>query len=219
MRWTEHFYAFDTESTGTDPTTARPVSVALVEFRERQIVDSRLWIVDTGVECPPEAEAVHCITAERIAAEGLPPGAVLEALLGVATEDLPWVAHNVRYDATLLATEAERWGLTWPDLHYIDTLVIDRHLDKYRSGGRKLGTVCEHHGVSLTDAHDATADATAAGLLAIALGDLYPTVGRMSPARLHDAQVGWFESWRAQFNEYLSRKSDNPDFVTGTWPR
>lgn len=224
MTWADGpLLALDYETTGTDPASCRPVSAALVWLDREGITAADTFIVDSGVPCPPDAEAVHGITAERIAAEGIDPDVVAltvcEQLAEAAAKNVPLVIYNARFDLRLALAEAERYGLVLPDVRVIDPLVIDRHFDKYRSGGRKLGTVCAHYGVDLTDAHDATADAVAAGQLALAMADDYQTVRKMPLKALYDAQVSWFRAWRHSFNNFLARKNDNPQFVTGEWPR
>ncbi len=71
----------------------------------------------------------------------------------------------------------------------IDPLVLDKALDRYRRGSRKLADVCAHYGITLDNAHDASADTLAAIALARALARAYPQIARMTPQELHEFQV------------------------------
>ena len=55
-----------------------------------------------------------------------------------------------------------------------DPYVIDRVRDPYRRGKRNLGALCKHYGVRLDNAHEATADATAAASLRTAIHPARP---------------------------------------------
>ena len=60
------------------------------------------------------------------------------------------------------------------------------------STDRTLSSLCRHYGIPLDDAHDAAADAMAAGLLVARLGSLFPQAFRgMTIGGLHQAQIGW----------------------------
>lgn len=104
--------------------------------------------------------------------------------------------------------------------HVVDPLVIDRAVDKYRKGSRKLGPTCEHYRVALDGAHEAGADAIAAARLAWRLAQRFPAlVGELSLAELHEAQIGWAKEWSSHFQEYLRTKGGQPDAVIDpSWP-
>src|SRR5690606_9444921 len=78
---------------------------------------------------------------------------------------------NAPYDLSLLHREALRHGLEplAAPSPVIDPLVIDKAVDRYRRGKRTLEVSAEHYGVDLLDAHDAGADAIAAGRVAQAI--------------------------------------------------
>ena len=100
----------------------------------------------------------------------------LAALADAAGRGLPIVAYNAAYDLTLLEREAARYGiapLPGPG-PVIDPLVIDKAVDRYRRGKRTLTAAAEHYGVALPNAHDAGADAVAAGRVAQAIARAYP---------------------------------------------
>lgn len=66
------------------------------------------------------------------------------------------VAFNASYDLTVMDAEGKRLG--FPALEFgtvADPYVIDREMDRTRSGKRTLAAVCDEYGVTLTCAHEA----------------------------------------------------------------
>lgn len=225
---------FDTETTSPEPQEARIVTAAVGILHPDGTHDIHQVVIDPGIPIPEEAAAVHGWTTERLHAyEGrLTPELGLEQILaGLYEHRLPVVAFNARFDFTLLVRECERHAFDTTPLHklqVIDPLVIDKQIDKYRKGSRKLQPIAELNGITLTDWHDATADALAAGLLAqamvrkIAAG--HPGAGTSlasDPKALHAAQVAWAADQAASLQHYFRTKKNDPDptaFVEPAWP-
>lgn len=224
MSWLDvPLFGFDLETTGTDPSKARIVTASLVEATTREARD---WLVDPGVEIPEAATAVHGITTERARAEGEAPGQALRqinaALAAVAAAGGMIVGHNISYDLTVMHAESVRHGLDSLALvggpAVIDTMVLDKQVDPYRKGKRTLVALAEAYGVTLTDAHDAHADALAAVEIALALGRRYPDVNTFEPKELHSMQIEWKRAQAASFQDYLRQKRDPQAVVNGEWP-
>jgi DNA polymerase-3 subunit epsilon len=223
--WFETLAVFDLETTGIDVETSRIVSahVGIIDSAG-EIIERLDWLADPGVEIPEQASAVHGITTERARAEGRPaPEVVAEivaALNDVFARGLALTIYNAPYDLTLLNREALRHGvvpLSGPS-PIIDPLVLDRVVDRYRKGKRTLEAAAETYGVTLTEAHDAGADAIAAGRVAQALARRYGAQLAIDVAQLHASQVGWCAENAASFQDYMRRVKD-PEFVAlGTWP-
>ncbi|GGN01806.1 3'-5' exonuclease [Streptomyces fuscichromogenes] len=231
MGWhQELLIGFDLETTGTDPREARIVTAAVIEVRAGQELGRREWLADPGVEIPADAVAVHGISNERAAAEGRPADEVADALAGVLTgywrTGVPVVAYNATFDLTLLSAELRRHGL--PSLSdrlggldpapVIDPYTIDRRVDRYRRGKRNLEAVCAEYGITLTAAHNASADALAAARLAGAIAERHPKIAALGPAELHRSQVEWYAEWAADFQQFLRRKGEADAVVDGAWP-
>jgi len=223
--WFETLAVFDLETTGIDVETSRIVSAHVGVIDSSGAVIERLdWLADPGVDIPLGASAVHGITTERARAEGRPaPEVVAEivaALQDVFDRGLALTIYNAPYDLTLLNREAIRHGvapLVSPG-PIIDPLVLDRVVDRYRKGKRTLEAAAEFYGIALTEAHDAGADAIAAGRVAQALARQYGAQLAIDVAELHSSQIDWCAENAASFQDYMRRVKD-PDFIAvGHWP-
>jgi DNA polymerase III subunit epsilon len=222
--------AFDTETTGVDTDTDRIVTAALVSVGGGQDTEKRTWLADPGIDIPEQATAVHGITTEQARTDGAKAAAVVEEVTAAVTEALaagtPLVVFNARYDLTLLDREARRHGITpladrLTDFNVapvIDPLVLDRHVDTFRRGSRKLGVLAVHYGVAPTEElHDAAVDAITAARIAWRIGTQYPRIGGADLTELHDAQTGWAAKQAAGLEEYLRRRDPKAQ-VEPTWP-
>jgi DNA polymerase III subunit epsilon len=223
--WASALGVFDLETTGVDTTTARIVSASVCVIDETgAVVERKDWLVDPGIEIPAGASAVHGISTERARRFGRPPGEVvpeiLAAIRSVFTRGFPLVVYNAPYDLTLLAAEAARVGAPALELPapIVDPLVLDKAVDRYRRGKRTLEAATAEYGVPLDDAHDAGADAIAAGRLAQAIARRYAADLHLSAAELHDRQVEWCREQAARFEEYMRRTHDPAFTTSGAWP-
>ncbi|WP_157009154.1 exonuclease domain-containing protein [Agromyces laixinhei] len=224
-RWADTLAVFDLETTGIDVDTCRIVTAHVgVLGASGEVLEQREWLVDPGVEIPTAASLIHGVSTERARLEGqAAPGAVAEiigAVTDAAARGLPIVAYNAAYDLTILDREAARYGiapLPAPGA-VIDPLVIDKAVDKYRRGKRTLSAAAEHYGVVLDDAHDAGADAVAAGRVAQAIARAYPQLAATAVAELHARQVDWSRE-QAESYQAWRRKNGEPEFtMSGAWP-
>jgi DNA polymerase-3 subunit epsilon len=214
--------AFDLESTGVDTDTARIVTACVALIQPGQPVEPMSWLLDPGIEIPEAASAIHGITTEHAREFGIPAhegvGEIADQLAAHWAEGLPVVGFNLCYDLTLLDRELRRHGRPPLEPGYVvDAFVLDKHVS-YRRGSRKLVDQCQHYGVRLDGAHDATADALAAARVAWRIAQRYPTVGGKSLAELHDAQVQWAAEQAASFREYLIGQGKTQDLPHGEWP-
>lgn len=217
---------FDLETTGLDHKGARIVTAcaALIDPNGLVIGNDHEWLANPGIPIPPEASAVHGITNEIAEANGRDLKEVVEEIVstlrGYFDAGVPVVAYNAPYDFTILRNHARLFGLDWPEnlSPIIDPLVIDKKLDRYRSGKRRLEIVAVHYGVKLDDAHNATADAVAAGQIAQALAKKYSKELPETAMQLHELQVGWSRESDLSFAEFM-QKSGKTDFVAQIgWP-
>lgn len=182
-------------------------------------VDSR--IVNPGIPIPPEAMMIHGITDED-AAEGMPLIEAVRYLVAkikrLSGEGIPIVTMNGSYDITMLHNQATQLGTenfegwTGPML---DLMVLDKKVDKWRKGSRKLDALCKHYKVDPEKLHDASSDALGAVLCVQALAKRYPNI-RMKVEDLHRLQTKWRAEQQTSLSDYLVR-SGEPALAPKEW--
>lgn len=212
MSWhTGPLTAFDTETTGVDLENDRIVTATVVEIVPGRQTEVHDWLIDPGIEIPAEAAAIHGVTTEKARAEGVEPRpAIAEIHNRLATawaNGIPVIAYNACFDLTILDRELRRHGHK-PLVAgcVIDPLVIDKKVDRYRPGSRKLVDTCALHGVDLVDAHTSAADALAAARLAWKLA-VKTWVGNLDLEKLHESQVAWYADQQSGFAAYLRKQA------------
>lgn len=247
-RWHASFpwAPFDSETTGVSVEDDRVVTACVGLLRPatpKWDVQIKSWLIDPGVEIPEAATAVHGITSAYAKENGQPPAEGLDLIAGelalALSAGFPLVGANLVYDNTLVDRELRRHGLPTvaerigrPVGPCIDVLVLDRAVDRYRPGGRKLTDLCATYGVRIDGAHDSTFDALAAARVAYAIGQRcrmpadrlralyadrrYPDrivesfhrLGEMTLADLHAAQITWYREQSENFAQYLRREAN-----------
>jgi DNA polymerase III subunit epsilon len=239
--------AYDCETTGVDVEHDRIVTAALVTITPGEAPDVWSTVINPGVPVPDAAAEVHGWTTERVQVEGKDSAGELEwiaqALTAAFGKGTPVVIANAPFDLTILDRELRRHNLPTLDdrlnglplAPVIDVMCVDKALDRYRKGGRKLVDLCGHYGVRIDDAHQAAADATAAARVAYRLGqrgqqaladpltvaDMYgdrrypkelarawQTFGQMSLPELHVAQVGWYRDQAEGLAQFWRQKAN-----------
>jgi DNA polymerase-3 subunit epsilon len=225
------FAVFDVETTGKDPRTAHIVQAAFLIFDpqgNRIGGHATLVQLPEGATMDEDAVAAHGISLERIQDEGEDREMALWDLHNLfhraRGRGWPILIYNAHYDWPLVKAEWGRarlqdepgWaGAVQPML--LDPLVFDRHYDKYRKGGRKLGTLAQHYGVALDNAHDAAADCAATAGVMRKILERYPVIKTFSLSHLQGLQEEMFEMWKRDMNAYWRRKG-REEQITDTWP-
>lgn len=221
--------AFDVETTGVEVTTDRIVTSCVAYIQPGGDTSTETALLNPGIDIPAEATAVHGITTEQVRAEGEDPArrlSIIAADLVQAWRDgLPVIAMNAVFDLSILDCELARHGL--PRLAdrmlgglplVVDPLVIDRAIDRYRKGKKRLEDLCRVYGVVNAQAHDAAGDAMAAARVAWRMAVKYPgALDKPLPELVAD-QARWHADWAEHFEAYMRREVD-PDCEIGRdWP-
>ena len=156
----------DVETSGFQPGQARVISVAVLGLDASGAVqESVVSLLNPGVD--PGPTHVHGLTSAML--EGQPQFAdivwdVCEVLRGRTL-----VAHNVGFDYSFLAAEAELAGAELPIDSAMCTVELTRRL-RLDIDNLRLGTLAAYWGVSQTRPHDAYDDAMVlTGVLEMAL--------------------------------------------------
>jgi DNA polymerase-3 subunit epsilon len=224
------YVGFDLETTGVDPFTDLPVSYGFVisvqdgATRQTRALEA---YVHPGVPIPQGATDVHHITDEMVqGALALAPSLTTVATLlsTLWAEGSVLVGMNVAYDLTMVNAAATNQGLPslaerGPIGPVLDVLILDRHFDKYRKGKRTLISLCEHYGVTLSDAHSATADAAACLDILEVMKQKYPAIKALAPQDINTTLYRWHYEWLSNFSDYQVKRG-NPPIGPGQygWP-
>jgi len=188
--------ALDTETTGTDPETARIVQITVGMSARPGHWHPWTRVVNPGVPIPDDAAKVHGYDDTRVQTEGTTPSAALTkawaTLTDTAHRHIPVVAHNAAYDLTVLDREFRRHlGEPLPSgLIVLDTICLSWRFD-WTTGSRSLGKLAERHGITFP-AHDAEADALASLRLLHILAGINDTLPLIPAPALHEAQKRWW---------------------------
>jgi len=217
---------FDLETTGLDLKSARIVTACAVKIDPdgKQIGNSLEWLADPGIPIPAIAAEVHGITTEFARTNGKNLREVVveivETLSGYFSEGIPVIAYNAPYDFTILKQHAIDFGIEWPELppQVVDPLVLDRQFDRYRKGGKKLTQVAPVYGVVLHDAHNATADAIAAGQVLQAMARKFSTQLNIPLEDLFSLQKTWSSEQEKNFADFMHRQGKTDFVYTPGWP-
>jgi len=225
--WVRIVGVFDLETTGIDVTADRIVTahVGLLDASGR-VIRARDWLADPGVEIPEGARAIHGISTEHARTHGLPAAEVVadvvSAVSGLLDAGIPVVAYNAPFDFSLLKYESLRHGVAPIEnpSPVIDPLVVDKAYDRWRKGKRTLEVVAAHYAVRLDAAHEASADAVAAGRVAQALAERFAPWLPDSVHELHTRQIGWARAQAESLTEYFIRigRLDPEERLDGRWP-
>jgi len=220
---------FDTETTGVNPFRDRIVTAALVG-RGPAGTFERTWLIDPGVEIPEQAAAIHGVSTEHAREHGMDPATALAQisaeLTAAFTHQVPVVAFNASFDLTIIEAELERHGLPTigerlgrPLSPVIDPLVLDRALDRYRRGKRKLVDLCEVYGVEGTGRlHTADVDVAATLDVPAAQARKHPELAGEDLEQLHLWQAGQHRAWAQNFNAWRASQGLEGPGASLHWP-
>lgn len=155
--------AFDLETTGISTNSDRIVQIALIGADENGEPVHEDILVNPQRPIPSGASNVHGIYDSDV--KGMPVFNHFAEHISRLIEGSVIVGHNVRkFDMPLLENEFFRCGIAPPKpLAVLDTLEMVRRLRISRP--HNLGAQCAKHGIDLSNAHDAAADAAASLLL------------------------------------------------------
>ncbi|MFI5755714.1 3'-5' exonuclease [Streptomyces sp. NPDC051569] len=222
--------AFDTETTGVDVEEDRIVSAALV-VQDMTGARPRVlrWLIDPGVPVPPGATEVHGLTDDFLHRNGRWPAPAVEEMARALGEQCgsgrPLVVMNAPFDLTILDRELRRHrasslaaALEGVPLSVLDPRVLDKHLDRYRKGRRRLTDLCAHYEVELDGAHDAAVDALAALEVVRAVGRRFASrMERLTAGELHRQQAVWHAAQARGLQAWFSRQG-TAESVDTAWP-
>ncbi len=174
------YIVIDCETTGLPKNWRAPISdldnwprivqVAWARYdKESRPLESRAFLVQPdGFTIPKEAQRVHRISTERAKAEGKPLAAALQEFANAVGKSEVVVAHNLRFDESVISAEYLRMKFDPPfgDKKRLCTMVGTTELCRIPGQfGYKWPSLSELHrflfGTGYEEAHDAGADVAA----------------------------------------------------------
>jgi DNA polymerase-3 subunit epsilon len=149
----------DTETTGLDPATGdRIVEIGCIELINRLPTENMFHVyINPERDMPKEAEAVHGLSAKRLAGE--PKFAEIADDFLAFIGDAPLIIHNASFDMKFINAELKQMGKAiLPFDRTIDTLAMARK--KFPGAPASLDALCRRFGVDNTnrDLHGALID-------------------------------------------------------------
>lgn len=231
-RWTEErIGGVDFETTGVRYAIDRVIQYCVADTDPRHDPMIVQGLINPGVPIPKEASDIHGITDRDVEQYGEDPRAALEGvrdlLSAFVMSQVPIGGMNLAFDLSMLRWECRRWDLKWievdarmPLAPVLDAFVLDKYVDPWRKGKRKLTDLARHYGVPLDEsaAHDATVDTLASVEVLRAIGRRYPEVGEMSAYRLTALQVEWRAEQQVSLQKHFRQKGQVDAVVDPCWP-
>lgn len=218
---TKNLVCLDFESTGIDVFEDRIVTATITEMSPKGIVeDSTNWLLNPGIEIPEGATEVHGVSTEHAQKHGVPAVEGVESIAHALKSyaGSPLVIYNANYDISLLTYELERHVLPpmdWAQFNIIDPYLLDKNLDKWRKGSRKLVDTAKHYGVEVDEdrLHESEYDNYLAGRVAISVVAKYNVTNAILKT-----QPELYRAWANDFEKYKRRTE--PDFKMDSkdWP-
>lgn len=235
---------WDTETTGVRTDEDRIIT-AFISLRDGdRIVSEHSWVIDPGIEIPEEASAVHGMTTEWVREhgekyQGKAIDEIAKTLSNASHAGYVITGYNNSFDLAILEAEIKRHfpgitGLRFKEEgRFIDPLILDRAIDRYRKGSRKLADVARHYGVNFNEdeAHAADYDVkVTAELVPKVLNAAYkalPKLKGLSQGEIIDALQGmqrdWKRDWADHLTEYFAKTGKTEDdgskiVVNGNFP-
>jgi len=166
------YFAFDTETTGTDHAVDEILSYAFVVLDEQLVEISRqqrFFFPSAEERVHPKAAEVNGYTRAKWAEKGALDQSTLAMMLtqdwadhGVAR--LMPIGHNVSFDLNFFKKHADAKAMYKAlSYHFVDTMVLAIAMDQAKgiTGSYSLGPLCARYGVELKGAHDSLADIVA----------------------------------------------------------
>jgi DNA helicase-2/ATP-dependent DNA helicase PcrA len=157
-----HHVVLDVETSGLDPAQDEVLEIACQRWSRNVELERLHLLLKSSRPLTGAAAAVHGLDGELLRREGREPAQALGELADFVGSSLV-VGHNIDFDLAMLAGQAGRLGLRWPDWPRADTLLAARRV--LRSGSMRLGDLAARLGLAHAPTHRAMDDAQATALL------------------------------------------------------
>lgn len=238
----------DTETSGVDTDNDRIISFFMRAKDGDETLFEQEWIIDPGIEIPEGASEVHGMTTEWVRENGRKDVAkaieeIVHELSEYGHQGFLICGYNSSFDLAILEAEAKRHNKGvqalrvkdgMPKYRFLDPLIIDRHIDKYRKGGRKLMDVARNYGIVIEEdkLHNASYDVEVTEkLIPLVLNRAWQVLKHdrhgLTPDQFIDKLQVWQKKWKADWathlTEYFAKtgkteEDGSPIEVNGSFP-
>jgi DNA polymerase-3 subunit alpha (Gram-positive type) len=149
------FVFFDTETTGLSPKWHRILEIGAIKVRNGEVIETKSWLLNPQRSIPEGSLRVHGITWDMV--KDKPTFAEIYPEFVAFIQDAVLVAHNARFDVSMVRAEIRRAGLQIPPNQVIDTLKLFRRWFPDAKSHR-LGALADDLGVAGDPLHRAASD-------------------------------------------------------------
>lgn len=179
------YVVVDIETTGTKPLESDIIEIGAVYIENNEVKKTYNQLVHTHQEISEYITSITGIDNEML--KGAPSIEEVMKSFVAFCEDVPIVGHNVDvFDYRMLKVKAAVAGLPFEKMS-VDTLLLARKFLQHLPS-RRLGDLCAHYGINLTNAHRAYDDAYATYELYRKLEDAFKP---MSPEDFEPKELVW----------------------------
>ena len=168
LRENLNFVAFDTETTGLDPSKDELIEIAAVRFRNGEVSERFSTLVRPLQGVPKFIQYLTHIDPQELK-DAPDAGSALKEFFAFIGDDI-LVGHNAPFDIGFVNHHSALGGGDLIQRPVWDTVEISRSYLPFTSDHR-LGTLTAHFGIELVNAHRAAADAEATGILLVLLSE------------------------------------------------
>ena len=176
--------AFDTETTGISRCD-EICQIAAVEYVGGHVARTFSEYIRPTCRMDPAAEAVHGLSMEFLAENGISPEAAMERFFRFVGSCAVLAAHNSRFDIRMLNQECTKFNLCFSveGAEVCDTLALSRHFRPDMKHHR-LADMIDALGLNETNSHDALDDARACGGVLFTLLGLQTARTTVAPCQM-----------------------------------
>jgi len=113
MLYPRHYIAWDLETSGLDPASAKILEIGAVRFEDGKVVEQKSWLLNHHIPIPEVITKITTITKAQLDAEGTDPGEAVNEFLSWF-DRYGWInlTHNgFRFDIPFLVEAVSHDGL------------------------------------------------------------------------------------------------------------